>query len=341
MMAAFEKAYGEAGQDVAVATAEPTKPKRIVERRGGQARRDASKAAREDTVEMTWSQDLFGTLATSVAEGTLGGVKQTGSIMYAPVSLEGKPSQLTVQMDLSNMPSTAIAYHVTNGNDCAVIGENIADLVIPITWVDNKPSFGGEDARRVQDVDNCDVIIVTDNGLVVQMQISVSLRYGKLKLQVQEVAAEQLVHTIAGTLPLTSHVISGDNVLTAVPLWAHQAHPQKDWLNMANVKDFFPTVMLEEIIASGRSTPLYMASWPFWDMPGLLSHADGTMDGVVLWYNAIWSGGGGFMLGADGKSYKIHWSQIKDAHVVQPGEVYRFTPGKHKGRPQASKIQAA
>lgn len=338
------------GETIAQAMPEPEQPVRNVTRRGAQAKLDAAKAAREGTDALTWAQDLFGTLATSVVEGTIGVVEQTGPIMYAPLTLKGQPNQLTVQMDLTDMPAAAIAYHVTDGNVCNLITGNIADLVIPVYWKNDKPAFA-EGQTRVMDSDNCDVVIVTEKGQTVQMQISVSLRVNRkdyeMNLQVQEVDAEQLVRTRGKLDGLTCHSLGGGYYLTAIPLWQHQAHPQKDWLGMANVKDFFPAVMLEEIIDTGRSVPLSKASRVDWTMPELWEYPEeGTMDGVVLWYNAIWGGGGGFMLGADGKSYKIHWSQVKGAHVVQPGSVYRFTPGEHEnpnnGRKtkQANKIQA-
>jgi hypothetical protein len=298
MTLANNTALGQAIIDAGIAEGMPTDliaqaPKKpTVVNRTRKSDRNNDEQPFIQNVGIGWTHQVA-TLTVSVDEGKCGYAVNQGPNTWAKLNIKGKPANLNVQMQLTDLGDDVLAYSVHSGDQLrrARDGE-LPNMLIPVEWNEQEqPNI------RKADVDNCDIILMNKRGQFVQLQISVVVRKGvdtewKMYLQLQELFSGQVVTTKtahADKHGLTSVKTDKPGVVaTVIPLFAHHNRPGTDWLSIKNSETFGPEVLVPTALAEGRTVKLSQAYYEEWEQGEMGTPSEiGRHRGVVQFYNLI------------------------------------------------------
>lgn len=286
----------------------------------------------------------------SVDEADCRDITDSGPYTSAKLRFDDyRPTALNVRMALKAGQENLALWSIQSGTLIKRIDSgDLPHLFIPITWENGVPNV------RQKNEDNCDILLMDDVGRLIQLEVSVTVRSSKnhktgkvgwaVYLNLQEMFTGQVVRTTkaqAEALGLDYTKTTGGAVATVIPLWGYHAYPGQNWLGMRPSNIWGIETIVPTALDEGRSVQLAQASFEEWAPPelGEPSHED-RQRGVVLFYNAVWNGGSGFIQTADGKSHFMHWSQLRGVDAPQPMTVVEFTPKIYKGKPQAGNVCA-
>jgi len=286
---------------------------------------------------ITWEQEVLGELTLSVdGYNTKWQNDSVVAHTYAGLDVKDLPEFINVQIVAKLRPGVRL-LHVSNGSnmfDCTK--GDVPTFQVPVTWHASGEDEGGPMVphTRRTDIDNIDLILVDQIGRFIEVQVSITTRKGTFFLNLQEVYAGHIVRTtaaIAKKLGLNYYRINDQSVAIVVPLFVHNAHPGADYLR--TWKDI-GNQLVKMAIEGGRSVQLSRATYAKWEEPKYPQPtvADKTV-GLVTFFNVVI--GWGFMRGADGKHYFLHFKDLRQEYVPVPGEFYEFHVGQENGKLRA------
>ena len=256
----------------------------------------------EEKMVIDWSYDLFGNMRIDTRKFEIGHAVQEGPNTWAPIILKNKVPTY-IQLDFAHEVHDDVCILHAQGGVVTDVSYGIPPFMVNVEWTDGKPH------TRQKDKDNFDLVFLKENGLFVQLQISIVTRNGRFWLCVQEIWGGAIVKDEGKTVVL--------------PLNAENAYPGADYLG--TFKNMGPKVIefaetnctLENVEAAD------VQKWdPAWNGP--LSEQmkrNGWIRATPTFFNlAI---GWGFVLCEDGKPCFIHFNNIVDENgcsIVSKGE---------------------
>lgn len=196
------------------------------------------------------------------------------------------------------------AFTVFQGK-AQTLGDEGFALTVPVEWRDGTPH------TRTRGKDNVDVVLVEENGHLVNLQVGVVTRAGRFFLTCQEIWAGWFLE-------------DGSFVPSA---WEHN-YPGSDYAGMWAGTTQTIQDMVQELGLSLYSRGEVQV--PDWD-PTFPLNQGGWKSGVVLYFNAVT--GTGLVHEEDGEDYFIHFSNILESGylpVLTMGQGVYFRAGERK-----------
>jgi hypothetical protein len=284
---------------------------RILDRNDGDTRKQST---------ITWVYPSFAEVTIESKAVGMGQIHRQHTNAFAPVTFGGqKPSWLSFDIAVKPNPNElgVTVLRAQGGHVTDVTKGGMPVFRVNVKWDGNIPH------TREKDKDNFDIVLLRQDGMFMQLQVSLVTRSGYFWICIQEVYAGMIVAANKEQeTDFTSIDLDRDGKAFIAPLRAENAAPGTDYLK--TFKDMGPKVV-RFAASSGMTIPfddMMVLEWkPEWKGLDESTAGAGWEEANVVFYNLVI--GWGFALLADGRSCRIHFSKILD----------------EEGRPLASKGQ--
>ncbi|MES2216148.1 MAG: hypothetical protein V4481_02535 [Patescibacteria group bacterium] len=277
------------------------------------------------TNKITWTMLGLAELSVSVIGFSLGKSVQEGGMLYAPVYAQGEPDQITLVLKYKLLGASRV-FHSQFGQPKEYTGKDLPPLGVKVDW--QVPVGGRHMARvphtRVKNMDNVDVVFMTEDGSFVQVQIGLVTRSGGFWVTVQQIHADQVVTTneLLAINMGWPHVKTESRLIAiAAPLLPqHCTPPNKYYLEV------FPNMGPELIRLAAEARCCVARSEmivPEWspvqikgDLPAKICGKSSWVKATVNYFNLIVGSGTASL--ADGTVIQVHHTRILDSQSGQP-----------------------
>ena len=255
----------------------------------------------DEVTVMTWAHPDLGSLLVGVENFAVGKVSEADGLAWALVRTG------------AHMPGTLRLTFTSNFNDCVRLvlqarGSqversfgNLPDLKVTVAWDED-----GQPKSRVKDQDNLDHFIVTEDGIVLQLQTSVVTRDDQFYVSNHDLWAMKVVEVPGPHKDYRTFEADGKHY-AAMSLWEGQGYSGADWLyTNSQTGPQVIRAILEADIVPQKVDVLPMLDWN----PPAFPEKEGWHGGVVKWFNPNI---GAKVLLADGEDCFVPLAAIKDA----------------------------
>ncbi|MES2668336.1 MAG: hypothetical protein V4644_01430 [Patescibacteria group bacterium] len=225
---------------------------------------------------MSWNHDALGEIIIGVKNYDIGNTDFDDGYSWAPVRTRSKsPGELRLSFAM-NLGKDVVSVFQARGSTVEQCSGTIPELRVPVSW-DSR----GRPTSRKRDEDNLDHFLVTDEGIILQLQTSVLTRGDVFYVSNHELWAGQIVEVTEESPSYRTVEVAGKRYAVN-PFWDTQAYPGADFLvtNATTGRQ-----VIELALADGLVPPVVDSlDIPAWDPPSF-PREDGYQGAIVLWFN--------------------------------------------------------
>ena len=262
----------------------------------------------ENRTVIDWSNEILGNLRIDTRKFEIGDIKQVGPNSWAPINLK-HDTPTTIRLDVAHEVHDDVFVIRAQGGEISDVSYGIPSFDINVEWTNGKPH------TREKDKDNFDLVFLKENGLFIQLQISIVTRNSRFWLCVQEIWG--------------GAIVKDDGKFAVLPLYSENAYPGADYLS--TFKNMGPKV-IEFAVEHCKLEPAEAANVQKWDpawngpLPDQMKK-NGWIRATPTFFNLVI--GWGFVLCEDGKSCFVHFNNIVDENgrsIASKGELPVLQP---------------
>lgn len=225
---------------------------------------------------LSWNHDQLGTIVVGVKGFDIGRDQFEDGYSWARVLTRNRMAgKLTLAFAMNLSDEVKWVFQARGPNVTQCFG-NIPDLCVPVSWDDK-----GIPRSRMKDQDNLDHFLVTEEGVVLQLQTSLVSRVEDFYVCNHELWAAQIVEVTEPSPPYKTVEVDGKRYAFA-PLWDTQTYSGADFLVTNGTTG--PQV-IKMALADGL-VPAVVETLPIPDWnPPAFPYADGFEGALVMWFN--------------------------------------------------------